>query len=307
MAKRKTGLKRGLDALLGAKTQANQAAKRAVDGQSATQGTVTGEPKDGDLRNIPVEFLKPGKYQPRRDIGDEGLEELASSIKAQGVIQPIVIRPIGKDSYEIIAGERRWRATQKAGLAEIPAIIKDVPDEAAIAMSLIENIQRENLNAIDEALALQRLMQEFELTQQEVADAVGKSRTTVTNLIRLLGLNEDTRTLLERGDIEMGHARALLSLDGDEQTQAGRLVAEKGYSVRETEALVRKLLNPLPVKEKLTKSRDVERLEMTLSEHIGSAVKIEYNKKGKGKLVIAYSSLDELDGILNKMGSTTEH
>ncbi|MFT5520574.1 MAG: ParB family chromosome partitioning protein [Enterobacterales bacterium] len=307
MAKRKTGLKRGLDALLGAKTQANQAAKRAVDGQSATQGAVTGEPKDGDLRNIPVEFLKPGKYQPRRDIGDEGLEELASSIKAQGVIQPIVIRPIGKDSYEIIAGERRWRATQKAGLAEIPAIIKDVPDEAAIAMSLIENIQRENLNAIDEALALQRLMQEFELTQQEVADAVGKSRTTVTNLIRLLGLNEDTRTLLERGDIEMGHARALLSLDGDEQTQAGRLVAEKGYSVRETEALVRKLLNPLPVKEKLTKSRDVERLEMTLSEHIGSAVKIEYNKKGKGKLVIAYSSLDELDGILNKMGSTTEH
>ena len=307
MAKRKTGLKRGLDALLGAKTQANQAAKRAVDGQSATQGAVTGEPKDGDLRNIPVEFLKPGKYQPRRDIGDEGLEELASSIKAQGVIQPIVIRPIGKDSYEIIAGERRWRATQKAGLAEIPAIIKDVPDEAAIAMSLIENIQRENLNAIDEALALQRLMQEFDLTQQEVADAVGKSRTTVTNLIRLLGLNEDTRTLLERGDIEMGHARALLSLDGDEQTQAGRLVAEKGYSVRETEALVRKLLNPLPVKEKLTKSRDVERLEMTLSEHIGSAVKIEYNKKGKGKLVIAYSSLDELDGILNKMGSTTEH
>jgi ParB family chromosome partitioning protein len=307
MAKRKTGLKRGLDALLGAKTQANQAAKRAVDEQSTNKGTISSEPEDGDLRNIPVEFLKPGKYQPRRDIGDEGLEELANSIRAQGVIQPIVIRPIGKDSYEIIAGERRWRATQKAGLAEIPAIIKDVPDEAAIAMSLIENIQRENLNAIDEALALQRLMQEFELTQQEVADAVGKSRTTVTNLIRLLGLNEDTRTLLERGDIEMGHARALLSLDGDEQSHAGRLVAEKGYSVRETEALVRKLLNPVPVKEKPIKSRDVERLEMNLSDHIGSAVKIEYNKKGKGKLVIAYSSLDELDGILNKMGSTTEH
>ncbi|MFT5453430.1 MAG: ParB family chromosome partitioning protein [Enterobacterales bacterium] len=307
MAKRKTGLKRGLDALLGAKTQANQAAKKALDEQSSSNDVGSGEPKDGDLRNIPVEFLRPGKYQPRRDIGDEGLEELANSIKAQGVIQPVVVRPIGKDSYEIIAGERRWRAAQKAGLGEIPAIIKDVPDEAAIAMSLIENIQRENLNAIDEALALQRLMQEFELTQQEVADAVGKSRTTVTNLIRLLGLNEDTRTLLERGDIEMGHARALLSLDGDEQTKAGRLVAEKGYSVRETEALVRKLLNPVPVKEKPTKSRDVERLEMNLSDHLGSAVKIEYNKKGKGKLVIAYSSLDELDGILNKMGSTTEH
>jgi ParB family chromosome partitioning protein len=307
MAKRKTGLKRGLDALLGAKTQANQAAKKATDNKIEPQEAIANDPTDGDLRNIPVEFLKPGKYQPRRDIGDEGLDELASSIKAQGVIQPIVIRPIGKDSYEIIAGERRWRATQKAGLAEIPAIIKDVPDEAAIAMSLIENIQRENLNAIDEALALQRLMQEFELTQQEVADAVGKSRTTVTNLIRLLGLNEDTRTLLERGDIEMGHARALLSLQGDQQTQAGRLVAEKGYSVRETEALVRKLLNPVAVKEKPIKSRDVERLEMNLSDHIGSAVKIEYNKKGKGKLVIAYSSLDELDGILNKMGSTTDH
>jgi len=307
MAKRKTGLKRGLDALLGAKTQANQAAKKAVEDQTAAQGLGFGAPKDGDLRNIPVEFLKPGKYQPRRDIGDEGLEELASSIRAQGVIQPVVVRPIGNDRYEIIAGERRWRATQKAGLAEIPAIIKDVPDEAAIAMSLIENIQRENLNAIDEALALQRLMQEFELTQQEVADAVGKSRTTVTNLLRLLGLNEDTRTLLERGDIEMGHARALLSLEGEAQTKAGRLVAEKGLSVRETEALVRKLLNPVPVKEMPIKSRDVERLEMNLSEHIGSPVQIQYNKKGKGKLVIGYSSLDELDGILSKIDSTTEH
>ena len=306
MVKRKTGLKRGLDALLGAKTQANKAAKQAAT-EKSTDSPASTELQDGDLRHIPVEFLKPGKYQPRRDIGDEGIEELANSIRAQGVIQPVVVRPVGKDSYEIIAGERRWRAAQKAQLADIPAIIKDVPDEAAIAMSLIENIQRENLNAIDEALALQRLMQEFELTQQEVADAVGKSRTTVTNLLRLLGLNEDTRTLLERGDIEMGHARALLSLSGDEQTQAGRLVAEKSYSVRETEALVRKLLNPVAVKEKPEKNRDVQRLEMNLSEHLGSAVQIQYNKKGKGKLVIAYSSLDELDGILTKMGTTTDH
>ena len=302
MVKRKTGLKRGLDALLASKNIAN---KRSSAAELADEPSIN--PKDGDLRSIPVEFLQPGKYQPRKDIGDEALEELADSIRAQGIIQPVVVRPLGKDSYEIIAGERRWRAAQRAGLADVPALVKDVPDEAAIAMSLIENIQREDLNAIDEAMALQRLMQEFELTHQEVADAVGKSRTTVTNLIRLLSLNEDTRTLLERGDIEMGHARALLSLSGDEQSMAARQVAEKSLSVRETEVLVRKLLNPVPVKEKQEKSRDVQRLEQTLSEHIGSAVQIQYNQKGKGKLVIQYSSLDELDGILGKMGSPTEH
>ncbi|RLA05056.1 MAG: chromosome partitioning protein ParB [Gammaproteobacteria bacterium] len=294
---RKAGLKRGLDALLATKKKVNQ--QQAKD-PSQKEGSV---PMDGDLKNIPVEFLKPGKYQPRRDMGDEGLQELADSIRAQGIIQPVVVRPLAKDSYEIIAGERRWRAAQKAGLADLPAIIKDVPDEAAIAMSLIENIQRENLNAIDEAMALQRLMEEFELTHQEVADAVGKSRTTVTNLLRLLGLNEETRILLERGDIDMGHARALLALASEQQTQAARQVAEKGMSVRDTETLVRKLLNPVPVKEKPTKSHDVQRLEMKLSEQMGSPVQIQYNKKGKGKLVIQYASLDELDGILGKMGS----
>lgn len=302
MAKKKTGLKRGLDALLANKTLVNN--KQSGDKESGSDEVSLEQ--DGELKNIPVEFLKPGKYQPRRDMGDQGLEELANSIRAQGVIQPVVIRSIGKDRYEIIAGERRWRAAQRAGLAEVPALIKDVPDEAAIAMSLIENIQRENLNAIDEAMALQRLMQEFELTHQEVADAVGKSRTTVTNLLRLLGLNEETRILLERGDIEMGHARALLSLGSDEQSYAARQVADKGLSVRETENLVRKLLNPVPPKAKPEKSRDVERLEMSLSEQIGSPVQIQYNKKGKGKLVIQYSSLDELDGILGKMGTSVE-
>ena len=301
MVKRKTGLKRGLDALLASKTIANK--KNSTESQVESENNQ----QDSDLRTIPVEFLQPGKYQPRKDMGDEALEELADSIRAQGIIQPVVVRPLGKDSYEIIAGERRWRAAQRAGLADVPALVKDVPDEAAIAMSLIENIQREDLNAIDEAMALQRLMQEFELTHQEVADAVGKSRTTVTNLIRLLGLNEETRTLLERGDIEMGHARALLSLSGEEQSQAARQVAEKGLSVRETEVLVRKLLNPIPAKEKQEKSRDVQRLEQNLSEHMGSPVQIQYNKKGKGKLVVQYSSLDELDGILGKMGAPTDH
>jgi len=302
MIKRKAGLKRGLDALLANKKQVN---KKSEPSESSSAPEKS--PLEGDLQTLPVEFLRPGKYQPRKDMGDEGLEELAESIRAQGIIQPVVVRPLGKDSYEIIAGERRWRAAQRAGLADVPALIKNVPDEAAIAMSLIENIQREDLNAIDEAMALQRLMQEFELTHQEVADAVGKSRTTITNLIRLLSLNEDTRTLLERGDIDMGHARALLSLSGEEQSQTARLVAEKSLSVRETEVLVRKLLNPVPAKEKPEKTKDVQRLEMNLSEHIGSAVQIQCNKKGKGKLVIQYSSLDELDGILHKMGASIEH
>jgi len=266
MVKRKAGLKRGLDALLANKSLASKAPSSKESGQLPENQNKS---SDDLLQIIPIEFLKPGKYQPRRDMGEEGLQELADSIKAQGVIQPVVIRPLAKNSYEIIAGERRWRAAQKAGLAEIPAIVKDVPDEAAIAMSLIENIQREDLNAIDEAMALQRLLHEFELTHQEVADAVGKSRTTISNLIRLLSLNEETRTLLERGDIEMGHARALLSLQGDEQNQTARQVAEKGLSVRDTEALVRRLLNPVPVKEKPHKSKDVQRLE-TIQSNVSS-------------------------------------
>ena len=303
MVKQKTGLKRGLDALLAGKANLNTRQSQTTAGSGLSDNSSA----NSELQNIPVEFIRPGKFQPRKDMGDQALEELADSIRVQGVIQPVVIRPLGKSSYEIIAGERRWRAAQKAGLSNIPVIIKDVPDEAAIAMSLIENIQREDLNAIDEAMALQRLMQEFELTQQQVAEAIGKSRTTVTNLLRLLSLNEETRTMLERGDIEMGHARALLALAGEQQITAARQVAEKGLSVREVEKLVRKLLNPEPPKVKHEKNRDVKHLETRLSEQIGSAVQIEYNKKGKGKLVIQYSSLDELDGIIGKMGGNKEN
>jgi len=201
-----------------------------------------------EFRKLPVEFIQPGQYQPRKILTDDALEELASSIRAQGIIQPIVVRAIAKDKYEIIAGERRWRAAQIAELDVIPCLVKDIPDEAAIAMALIENIQREDLNAIEEAVALQRLMQEFELTHQQTADAVGKSRTTITNLLRLLSLTEVCRTMLERGDLEMGHARALLSLPSDDQTSVARVVVAKGLTVRETEKLVRSTNAPVKAK-----------------------------------------------------------
>jgi ParB family chromosome partitioning protein len=231
---------------------------------------------------------------------EEALEELAASIRNQGVMQPIVVRPISAEKYEIIAGERRWRATQMAGLDTIPAIVKPVGDEAAIAMSLIENIQRENLNPIEEAMALKRLQDEFELTQQEVADAVGKSRVTVTNLIRLIGLHIDVRRMLEHGDLEMGHARALLSLPDEQQTQVARTVAGKGLSVRQTEALVRRLMagNSTQPAGKIL-DPDIKNLEDNLADKLGAKVMIQHSAKGKGKLVVKYNSLDELDGILS--------
>ena len=232
------------------------------------------------------------------DMHEEALAELAASIKQQGVMQPIVIRPISSDRYEIIAGERRWRATQLAGLDTIPAVIKAVPDDAAIAMSLIENIQRENLNPIEEAVALKRLQDEFELTQQQVADAVGKSRTTVTNLLRLINLSLDARVMLERGDLEMGHARALLALNQDQQSQAARSVVGGGLSVRQTEALVRRLLADPKPKSQEQKSPDIRQLEQSLAEKLGASVSVQHSAKGSGKLVLKYSSLDELDGIL---------
>lgn len=282
MAVKKRGLGRGLDALLG---QAN-----ANPGGDSSQ--------DQLLRELPIELIQRGKYQPRRDMDPQALEELADSIKAQGVMQPIVVRPIGEDKYEIIAGERRWRATQLAGLERIPAVIRDVPDEAAIAMALIENIQREDLNPIEEAIALQRLQQEFELTQQQVADAVGKSRVTITNLLRLMSLPDDVKLLLERGDIEMGHARALLGLPVEHQTDAARQVVARGLTVRQTEALVRQWLNPPREAGTVRSNPDIERLQQDLAERIGADVKIQHGAKGKGKLVISYSSLDELDGVL---------
>ena len=287
MAVKKRGLGRGLDALL----SGSMAASTDVD------------PKGADLREVPVDLLQPGKYQPRTDMHPESLEELANSIKAQGVVQPIVIRPIGGGRYEIIAGERRWRASQIAGLHEIPAVVRDVPDEAAIAMALIENIQREDLNPIEEAIALQRLIDEFEMTHQQAAGAVGRSRAAVSNLLRLLTLNDDVRKMLEHGDLEMGHARALLALQGNAQSEAAREVAAKGYSVRETEQLVRRLNEPSSKAKKPSKSvdPDIKRLQDELAGKLAAKVLFQHAAKGNGKLVIHYNSLDELEGILQRI------
>ena len=284
MSVKKRGLGRGLDALL-------------TSNRTSNTTTVS----SSELQLLPVEFLTPGKYQPRKDMSQEALEDLASSIRAQGIIQPIVVRPLAKDKFEIIAGERRWRASQLAQLSEVPCIVKDVPDEAAVAIALIENIQREDLNAMEEAVALDRLLNEFALTHQQVADAVGKSRASVTNLLRLNQLNDDVKLLLEHGDIEMGHARALLALKDNEQSDAARLVAAKQFTVRETENLVRRILEPKPVVAEKPRDPDVMALEQRLSERFAAPVQISYNNKGKGKLEIAYSSLDELDGIINKL------
>ena len=298
MAIKKKGLGRGLDALLSGGATAKSNTTSTTAGAAANNDTPSYH--DGELKHLPIEKIQRGKYQPRRDMHSEALKELANSIKAQGVMQPIVVRPIGPDNYEIIAGERRWRASQMAGLDTIPAIVRDVPDEAAVAMALIENIQRENLSPIEEALALQRLIEEFELTQQQVADAVGKSRATVTNLLRLMSLPEDVKTMLEHGDLEMGHARALLSLPAEQQTQIARQVASKGLTVRQTEALVRKLLNGEPTKkEPQTVDPDIKRLEQSLENRLGASVAIDHGSKGKGKLVIRYNNLEELDGILS--------
>lgn len=284
MSSKKRGLGRGLDALL-----ATSNAKH--------ESTVS--ESNSELQQIPIEFLQTGKYQPRKDMSPEALDDLASSIRAQGIIQPIVVRKVDHEKYEIIAGERRWRASQLAKLDVVPCIIKNVPDEAAVAIALIENIQREDLNAMEEAQALERLMTEFDLTHQEVAEAVGKSRTTVTNLLRLNNLNEDVKLLLEYGDIEMGHARALLSLQGEQQTEAAQTVSGKGMTVRDTENLVRRLLEPAKPKPEQKVDPDVQRLQTELSENLGAAVSIAHNAKGKGKVVINFSSLDELDGILS--------
>ncbi|AZT85697.1 ParB/RepB/Spo0J family partition protein [Marinobacter sp. NP-4(2019)] len=255
---------------------------------------------DGELREVPIDLIQRGRYQPRRDMDPVTLQELADSIRQQGVMQPVVVRPIAEGRYELIAGERRWRATQMAELDSIPAIIRDVPDEAAIAMALIENIQRENLNPIEEAFALQRLQDEFGLTQAQVAEAVGKSRTTITNLLRLIGLTEDVRLMLEHGDLEMGHGRAMLTLQPEQQMQVAKQVVAKSLSVRQTEALVRRVQQETPDRKKPKGEVDpnIRALQDDLAERLGARVLIDHGQKGKGKLVIAYSSLDELDGIL---------
>lgn len=289
---KKKRLGRGLDALLGKPVTEIPA--------------VTGHEVDR-LQNIPLDLLQRGQYQPRVDMRQDTLEELADSIRAQGIVQPIVARAIGKKGrgaqrYEIIAGERRWRAAQMAGLTDIPAVIRDVDDSAAIAMALIENIQREDLNPLEEATALDRLIREFDLTHQEAARAVGRSRASVSNLLRLLDLSDKVKLMLESRQLEMGHARALLSLtDKAKQFAAAREVMKKGLSVRETEQLVRRYLTGSKSKPKTpaqTGSADIRRLEVDISGKLGAKVKIEHTAKGSGKLVIQYNSLDELDGIL---------
>jgi ParB family chromosome partitioning protein len=285
-AVKKRGLGRGLDALLSGPSVS------ALEEQAV-------QADQRELQHLPLDLLQRGKYQPRRDMDPQALEELAQSIKAQGVMQPIVVRPIGSGRYEIIAGERRWRASQQAGQETIPAMVRDVPDETAIAIALIENIQREDLNPIEEAVALQRLQTEFQLTQQQVAEAVGKSRVTVANLLRLISLPEVIKTMLSHGDLEMGHARALLGLPDNQQVEGARHVVARGLTVRQTEALVRQWLSgkPEPV-EPSKPDPDIARLEQRLAERLGSAVQIRHGKKGKGQLVIGYNSLDELQGVL---------
>lgn len=298
MSTKRKGLGKGLDALLSAGAGLPTA---PVPTQASPDTATPVDSGDGRFARIPVEFCQRGKYQPRRDMHPEALEELAESIKSQGVMQPIVVRQIGVDKYEIVAGERRWRATQLAGLESIPAIIRDIPDEAAIAMALIENIQREDLNPIEEAVALKRLQDEFELTHQEVAQAVGKSRTTVTNLLRLIALTDEVKTLLEHGDLEMGHARALLTLSPEDQRAIARTVVAKGLSVRQTETLVRQFQEDKKKdgqKASHEPSADIRRLQESLSDTLGAGVEIQHGARGKGKLVISYNSLDELDGIL---------
>ena len=274
------GLGRGLDALL------------ARDSEASGGET---------LKTLKLEELQPGKYQPRTQVDHASLEDLARSLKSQGVMQPILARPVGNGRYEIIAGERRWRAAKIAGLPEVPAIIREVSDSAALAMALIENIQRENLNPLEQATGIQRLVNEFKMTHQEAAEAVGRSRVATTNLLRLLNLPESVQALLYQGKIDMGHARALLALEGRRQEDMARRVAERGLSVRQTEKLVQDNLNPKrknPGKSKA--SRDILRFEDELSERLGTKVEIKTSKKGAGKLVISYVSHEHLDDLLSK-------
>lgn len=290
MASKKRGLGRGLDALLS-------------DVGDPQPDPETGAVEGADLRDLPIDRIQPGRYQPRSVMDPDALDELADSIRSQGVVQPVVVRPIEGGNYELIAGERRWRAAQKAELHEIPAVVRDVPDQAAVAMALIENIQRENLNPLEEAGALRRLIDEFELSHQGAAEAVGRSRTAVSNLLRLLELEPEVRELVDDGRLEMGHARALLSLSGGDQAEVAHRIAARGLSVRETEKLVRNHASGASRSRQKKPARDpnIERLEQELTERLGATVSIESGRGGKGRLIIRYASLDELDGILERI------
>ncbi len=279
MSLNKRGLGRGLDALL---------------------GDATVKEEKHQLHLLPIEYLQRGKYQPRQDINPEKLQELADSIKAQGIIQPIIVRQLAYEKYEIIAGERRWRAAQLAGLTQVPIVVKEMDDRSAMAVALIENIQREDLNPLEEAEALKRLLEEFEMTHQHIADAVGKSRTTVTNLLRLIELHSEVKKLLVNGQLEMGHARALLSLDGAKQVAAAHRVVKEGLTVRATERLVKDLHSEPKIQKIKVVDKDTLRLQESLTACLGAKVVIDHKENGSGKLVIAYTSLDELDGIIGQ-------
>ena len=284
MATKKRGLGRGLDALL-------------ADVQQDDNGV------NDSLQYFSLDLLQPGKYQPRVDMSQDSLEELADSIRAQGLVQPIVVRPVNDGHYEIIAGERRWRASKIAGLDTVPALVRDVSDRNAIAMALIENIQRENLNPMEEANALHRLREEFSMTHQEAAEAVGRSRAAVSNLLRLRNLNDEVKRLVENCDLEMGHARALLALEGEQQSTAAQHIVEKGLSVRETEQLVRRLLKPAKEKPEQPEAilAEIDELKKLISNKFGNQFLLKHTANGKGKLVISYSDITELKNIVKKI------
>jgi ParB family chromosome partitioning protein len=297
---KKRGLGRGLDALLGGGAREMGAEEASADA-GAAQALTQASPGEA-VQRLALAQIDPGRYQPRRDFDPDALRELADSIASQGVLQPIVVRAVADGRFEIIAGERRWRASQQAGLVDIPVVVREVDEQAALAIALIENIQREDLAPLEEAGALHRLQLEFGLTHQQVAEIVGKSRTTVTNLLRLLELGAEVKSLLDQGRLEMGHARALLGLKGDTQTLAARQVVARGLSVRETERLVRRLQseadNGAAPGRAPSHDPNIRRLQDDLAERLGARVAIQHGSKGAGKLVIAYNSLDELDGIL---------
>ena len=272
------GLGRGLDALLG-----------------------SDEPPRDALLTLPVARIRPGRYQPRTKMDQQALAELAASIRSQGLMQPVLVRPVDRDLYELIAGERRWRAAQMAGLAEVPALVREVPDDSALAMSLIENIQRENLNPLEEAAGLQRLVEEFRMTHEQAADAVGRSRSATTNLLRLLKLARPVQELVMEGALEMGHARALIALEAARQIELARRVAAKGLSVREAEALVQRMLRGAAAPRRKRVDRDLARLEEELAERLGTTVEIKASRKGRGKLIVHYASLDHLEQLLKKL------
>lgn len=288
MSGRRKGLGRGLDALLGTTREGPVDVDAALD------------KVEGDYRSLPVECLRRGRYQPRRDLDPEALEQLAESIRRQGLMQPLVVRHLAGEDYEIIAGERRWRAAQLAGLQQVPVVVKRVDDETALALALIENIQRENLNAMEEAIALTRLQDEFGLNQQQVAGAVGKSRAAVANLMRLVNLSTEVQELLFRGDLEMGHARALLGLAGGDQIVAARRVVAGGLTVRQTETLVNNWHRPVAEKHADRRDADILRLEEDLSERLGTRIELRSRRKG-GQLIIHYTDLDVLEGILERI------